>query len=317
MLRKKEGYKNLTPIPLCVPRQLALDILHSHSEIITLNPLVLTHQPVKAPQYATPDEYYYTWHEITQRVQVVPGLGKLGSGKISFKGCFHDLPSGLQTHTYAPMGIELWHVYRIVGNQPGETAGAGAGAGVEVGDLDGEQRLYLHEDIQIECNVTLISFVKTQLKAASKVLVERLLKKAELLDAGVLQAMMEDGKLKTYNPADRSQGVQESGPGPGQEAQRLSYQMPTSPNGVSRFGSVSSTNSHSNPNARLQEAVTGRRVEQGPMSPRYEAGGQNMMPVELPAERYYTRPMSGSGKEVELPELDGGQVAKPWGYHPS
>jgi hypothetical protein len=38
---------------------------------------------------------------------------------------------------------------------------------------------------------------------AHAVLVDRLMKKAELLDAGVLQAMMEEGRLKTINPAVR------------------------------------------------------------------------------------------------------------------
>ena len=52
MMRKKETYTNITPIPACVPRQLALDILHSHGEIITLNPLVLSYHPIKAPRDA-------------------------------------------------------------------------------------------------------------------------------------------------------------------------------------------------------------------------------------------------------------------------
>jgi len=64
--------------------------------------------------------------------------------------------------------------------------------------------LYLREDIEIKCNITMISFVKSQMKAASKILVERLIKKAELLDSGVLKAMMDNGKLKTINPADRT-----------------------------------------------------------------------------------------------------------------
>ncbi|KAJ5188696.1 hypothetical protein N7491_005017 [Penicillium cf. griseofulvum] len=199
MMRRKELYTNITPIPSSVPRQLALDILHSHSEIITLNPLVISHQPVKAPRDASADEYYSTWYEITERVQYVPGLGKMGSGKISFKGCFHNVSWGLETHMYAPMGIDLKSKWRITDQrEPAEPHGREAST---------QTGLYLREDIEIECNRTLISFVKTQLKAASKVLVDRLIKKAELLDAGVLQGMMEDGKLTTYNPADRSSRI--------------------------------------------------------------------------------------------------------------
>lgn len=200
MLRKKESYVIITPIPSAVPRQLALDILHSHGEIITLNPLVLSYSPISAPRDAAADEYYSTWYEIIERVQYLPGLGKLGAGKISFKGCFHNTPWGLQTHTFVPMGIDIRSKWRIGGNQPNEPRKP------KEFRVDGEPEsgLYLREDIQIECNVTLVSFVKSQMKAASKVLVDRLIKKAELLDAGVLQAFMEDGKLKTINPADRS-----------------------------------------------------------------------------------------------------------------
>lgn len=203
MLRKKEVYTIVTPIPGFIPRQLAIDILHSHSEVITLNPLVLDHKPIKAPQKAASDEYYSTWYEINQRIQYVPGLGKMGSGKITFNGCFHDMPWGLQTHIYAPMNVDLRNKYRIAGNQPGveppeqpEIGLASLGA-----PSDG---LYLRDDVEIKCNVAVMSFVKTQMKAASKEMVSRIIKKAELLDAGVLHAMIEDGKLKTINPNDRT-----------------------------------------------------------------------------------------------------------------
>ncbi|KAJ5148706.1 hypothetical protein N7448_000284 [Penicillium atrosanguineum] len=197
MLRKKETYTNLTPIPPQVPRQLALDILHSHSEIITLNPLVLSHRPIKAPQNAVADEYYSTWYEITERVQYLPGIGKLGSSKISFKGSFHNTPWGLQTHTYGPVGLDLRIEWRIGGNQLDEPETEKTEDGVPRG-------LYLREDISIECNMALLSFVKKELQASSKVLVDRLMKKAELLDAGALEGIMEDGRLRTFNPADRS-----------------------------------------------------------------------------------------------------------------
>ena len=209
MLRKKEVYTIVTPIPGFIPRQLAIDILHSHSEVITLNPLVLDHKPIKAPQKAASDEYYSTWYEINQRIQYVPGLGKMGSGKITFNGCFHDMPWGLQTHIYAPMNVDLRNKYRISGNQPGveppeqpEIGLAALGA-----PSDG---LYLRDDVEIKCNVAVMSFVKAQMKAASKEMVSRIIKKAELLDAGVLHAMIEDGRLKTINPNDRTVMVPEA-----------------------------------------------------------------------------------------------------------
>jgi hypothetical protein len=128
----------------------------------------------------------------------------MGSGKINFKGCFHDVARGVDTHIRAPMGVDLRHNLRIAGNQPGEPPEPR-----ELGINAPAEGLYLREDIQITCNFTMISFVKAQLKASSKVLVDRLIKKAELLDAGELLAMMENGKLKTINPADRSRAIQQ------------------------------------------------------------------------------------------------------------
>ncbi|OTA99691.1 hypothetical protein M426DRAFT_324944 [Hypoxylon sp. CI-4A] len=203
VLKKKEVYTVITPIPPFIPRQLAIDILHSHGEVITLNPLVLEYKQIKAPRHAIADEYFSTWYEINERIQYIPGMGRLGSGKITFNGCFHDLPWGLQTHIYAPMGVDLRNKYRIGGNQSGveppeqqEIGLAALGA-----PKDG---LYLREDIEIKCNITMVAIVKAQMKTASKEMVERIIKKAELLDAGLLQAMIEDGKIKTFNPNDRT-----------------------------------------------------------------------------------------------------------------
>ncbi|RFU74816.1 hypothetical protein TARUN_7440 [Trichoderma arundinaceum] len=203
MLRKKEAFTLVTPIPGFIPRQLAIDILHSHSEVITLNPLVLNHKAISAPRNAAADEFYSTWYEIEERIQVLPGMGRIGSGKIKFNGCFHDMPWGLQTHIYAPMNIDLRNTYRICGNQPGIEPPEHREIGLEAlgAPADG---LYLREDIEIKANIAMVSFVKAQLKAANKEMVQRIIKKAELLDAGVLKAMMEDGKLKTVNPNDRS-----------------------------------------------------------------------------------------------------------------
>jgi hypothetical protein len=295
MLRKKETYTVTTPIPHTVPRALALDILHSHGEIITLNPLVLSHKAIKAPRSAPADEYYMTWYEITERVQYVPGLGKMGSGKISFKGCFHDEPWGLVTHTYAPMSIDLKNQYRIVGNEPGEppdfeTNAPGPG-------------LFLREDVTIECNVTLMSFVKGQLKTSTKVLVDRFLKKAELLDAGVLQGMVEDGKLRTFNPADRSETLYQHPQRPTSSSggtsewdggRRMSYQVPKSPMERSQFGSISSQASYG-------------YNQQNPQNPRYSQGREpphgRTFAAELPADTYHPyRPQQAPEKVMELPD---------------
>lgn len=156
----------------------------------------------------------------------------MGSGKISFNGCFHDMPWGLQTHIYAPLNIDLKNRYRIAGNQPGVEPPEQLEIGLSSlgAPSDG---LYLRDDVEIKCNVGLVSFVKAQLKAASKEMVSRIIKKAELLDAGVLHAMIENGKLRTINPRDRST----SSPHQGMTSPRP--QQPSSPTYAERPSTAS------------------------------------------------------------------------------
>jgi hypothetical protein len=223
----KTQYTTYTPLPPGVPRLLAIDMLHSHGEIIELNPLVLEHHPVKAPKNAAPDEFFAVWHEITERIQYIPGMGKMGSGKISFKGVFHDMPWGLQTHIYAPAGVDLRNKYQIKGNQPGEPREPR-----ELGDKAPIDGLYLQEDIEITCNFTMIPFVKKSMKAAAAVLVARLVKKAELLDAGQLQAMIENGRLKTVNRAVQNQFAPPPSPKLPSQIPLGPGQTPYSPGGI-------------------------------------------------------------------------------------
>lgn len=278
VLRKKEVYTNITPIPGFIPRQLAIDILHSHSEVITLNPLVLSHKPITPPRDAPSDEYYSTWYQVTERIQYIPGIGKLGSGNISFNGCFHNMPWGLQTHTYAPANVDLRIKYNIAGNQPGveppeqqEMGLAALGA-----PKDG---LYLKEDIEIRCNFAMVGFVKSQLKAASKEMVDRIIKKAELLDAGVLQAMIEDGKLRTINPNDRSstlQGVGALPAGSPPMSPSVPYQIPR-PSSMQRHNSRPGT-------AGSQAANNAYPMYPNPSAPPKPG---TSFALELPGDFYY------------------------------
>ncbi|KAK4213672.1 hypothetical protein QBC37DRAFT_169389 [Rhypophila decipiens] len=294
MLRKKETLTIITPIPGFIPRQLAIDILHSHAEIITLNPLVLDHKPIAAPQNAETDEYYSTWYEITERITFMPGIGKMGASIIKFNGCFHDMPWGLQTHIYAPMNVDLRNKYRIAGNQPGVEPPEPAEIGLKAMGVPSDG-LYLREDIEVKCNVTVMSFVKAQLKKAGGEMVQRIIKKAELLDAGVLQAMMEDGKLKTINPADRRNtvrrsplpspsGIYQSGtPPPQTQSPQIPYQIP-------RPGSQA--NSYRPGTASSQQGGSYNQ----PPTPGYGPPGGAM---ELPA----AEPNPGPGQQfaVEMP----------------
>ena len=57
-------------------RQLALDMLHSHSEVIQLNPLVTGVKAINAPRDAARDEFFSQWYEISEIITWGPGLKK-------------------------------------------------------------------------------------------------------------------------------------------------------------------------------------------------------------------------------------------------
>ncbi|PNY29646.1 Uncharacterized protein TCAP_00439 [Tolypocladium capitatum] len=290
MLRKKEVFTIVTPIPGFIPRQLALDILHSHSEVIAVNPLVLEHRAIPAPRTAAADEFYSTWYEIVERIQYVPGMGRAGAGKITFNGCFHNMPWGLQTHIYAPMNIDLRNCYRVAGNQPGIELPEPREMGLESLGVPADG-LYLREDIQIKCNIAMVGFVKNQLKAASKDMVQRIIKKAELLDAGVLQGMMEDGRLKTVNPNDRSNMSVERADTPGSVADPAGRRVVSQlyPNGPSPSPPLVSLHRLS----YQSQSPSPFQHRHSQYAPPLVSPGQQFAPVELPGDlHHYSRPQS-------------------------
>lgn len=332
MLRKKDNFTIITPIPGFIPRQLAIDILHSHSEVITLNPLVLEHKPIAAPQNAETDEYYSTWYEITERITFMPGIGKMGASIIKFNGCFHDMPWGLQTHIYAPMNVDLRNTYRIAGNQPGYEPPEPQEIGLKAlgAPSDG---LYLKEDIEIKCNVTVMGFVKSQLKKASGEMVRRIIKKAELLDAGVLQGMIQDGKLKTVNPADRRNTIRSpipsplslhqshhnSTPPPASQSPQLPYNIPRPHSTMSaKHGYRPNTpgSAHSNQPSAFGYGAPNGAVEM----PAAEVQSQAHFAVEMPGDFYHTsQPPKPSPQPVrESPTYrDSSQYSTPPSVHAS
>lgn len=269
----KTLYTTIEPIPSHIPRQLAIELLQSHGELITLNPLVTDYHAIKAPRDAPNDEYYSTWYEIEQKIQFVPGIGKMGSGKVTFRGCFHDMPWGVQTHMYVPFNVDLRHKYQIKGNQPGEPPEP-----KELGSNAPSEGLYLRCDTQIKSNMAMISFIKKELKAASKTMLDRMLKKAELIDAGVLQAMFDDnGKLQTANPNDRSRPNEPGSPGPFSP----SVYGPNGLNLRSASGSVAGNRQSAYDN----QAYYNQQQQQQPQPPQYPSNNF----VEMAGDNSYAR----------------------------
>lgn len=172
-MSKRTVFTTITPLPPGVTRHHVLSTLHNHVEMIDLNPLVIDRHPIKPPSKATPEEFHCVWYLVTDRVSYLPG--GLVSSKISYPACFHDLANGIQTHIYAPMGLEIRGKWTLGGSLPSEPA-----APVEMGIGVPMQGLYVREDVDMRCNILMTGFVKKTLKAAHAELVQRLSVKAQI-----------------------------------------------------------------------------------------------------------------------------------------
>lgn len=103
--------------------------------------------------------------------------GRVITGKVDYYACFHDLPDGIQTHCYAPMGLDIRSRWRIAGSLPGEPReSAELGLGIP------HEGLYIREDVVMKCNIMLTSFVKKTFKKAHGRLVDRLREKTHVVD---------------------------------------------------------------------------------------------------------------------------------------
>lgn len=184
-MSKRTVFTTITPLPPGVTRQTVLDTLYTHVEMIDLNPLVEERHPIKPPGKATAEEYHCQWYELTDRISYLPG--GLVSGKVTYQACFHDLANGLQTHVYAPMGLDIKNKWTVGGTLPGEPTQP-----VEIGQGIPLQGLYLREDVDMRCNMLMTSFVKKTLKKAHAALVARLVVKAQLYEAASINDCLSD-----------------------------------------------------------------------------------------------------------------------------
>ncbi|KAM3088440.1 hypothetical protein ACMFMG_000083 [Clarireedia jacksonii] len=166
----KTIFTTITPLPPNISRETVLSTLHDHLEMIDLAPSHTSRVPSKPPPTATPEEYHCQWYTITDTVAYLPA--NLVTGTVSFSACFHDLANGLQTHCYAPMGLDIKEKWTIGGNAPGEPI-----APREIGINAPVEGLYLREDVVMKCNFLMTKF------ESLKTLVARLVVKAQLEEA--------------------------------------------------------------------------------------------------------------------------------------
>ncbi|MCJ1458242.1 hypothetical protein MMC28_008613 [Mycoblastus sanguinarius] len=200
-MSKKSHFTTVTALPAGITRETVLETLHNHVEMIDLNPLVTERHPIKAPQEASPEEFHSQWYSVTDKVNYLPG--GLYTGSVTFNGCFHDLPNGLQTHIYAPMGLDMKGRWTLGGSLPGEPIQP-----VELGLGIPKTGLWLREDVTMKCNVVMTGFVKKTTKKAHNTLVQRLVEKAHLTDAEVHNnALAEQLSIRDSYPPDYHTGL--------------------------------------------------------------------------------------------------------------
>ncbi|KAM5348007.1 hypothetical protein ACJ41O_007831 [Fusarium nematophilum] len=169
-------FTTITPLPSSITRQVVVDFLHDHLEMIDLNPLIKERHQIPPPPHATPEEQRCVWYSLTDRIDYLPG--GVVSGQISYTCAFHDLPEGLQTHCYAPMGLDIRDRWSVGGSMPGEPPEP-----VELGLGAPMTGLYLREDVDLRCNMLMAGFVKKTLKKSHGSLVEKMSAKAQLVSA--------------------------------------------------------------------------------------------------------------------------------------
>ncbi|KAI1825938.1 hypothetical protein F4861DRAFT_143925 [Xylaria intraflava] len=172
-MSKRTTFTTISPLPACISREVVIDFLHNHLEMIDLNPLIIERHPIPPPAHATEDESGCVWWSLTDKISYLPG--GLVSGEIAYTAAFNDLPNGIQTHCYAPMGTDIRERWSLCGTLPGEPLEP-----VELGLGAPRQGLYLREDVDLRCNFMMAGFVKKTLKKAHGALVERLCEKATM-----------------------------------------------------------------------------------------------------------------------------------------
>jgi hypothetical protein len=175
-MSKRTTFTSITPLPKTTTRSAAVSWLHNHVQMIRLNPLVIRLQETTPPPNAAADEYNCAWYEITDEISYLPG--GLYKGEVTYKACFNDLPNGIQTHTFAPAGLDLRGKWTVGGNESGEPRET-----LELGMDAPREGLYVREDVDMRCNIFLTGFVKKNLTKAHKSVVDKL---AELGDGNEL-----------------------------------------------------------------------------------------------------------------------------------
>lgn len=138
------------------------------------------------------------------------------------------------------------------------------------------------------CNIALASFVKKETIEATGKMIERLARKAELLDEGRLHAMFENGKLRTAKPSvftDEEREIMSgsnngsSPPGsPGSSGSVMNFGPRLDQKGYGRYHDIARSSSHSRGSSQQESYYSPAYQQHGYNGP----DGKNGRPVNMP-----------------------------------
>ncbi|KAK0391296.1 hypothetical protein NLU13_0797 [Sarocladium strictum] len=169
---QRTSFTTISPLPPTIRRAQAVAFLQDHLNMIDLNPLVKRRVPIDPPAHCPDDERHCTWYSITDSISYLPG--GLYDGEVKYTAAFHDLPGeGMQSHSYAAMGVEIQGKWTVGGNEPGEKP--------EVRELGSEaplEGLYLREECEVKCNMMMTRFIKKTILKSHGKLMSSLIEKA-------------------------------------------------------------------------------------------------------------------------------------------
>ena len=277
-MSKRTHFTTVTSLPAGISRETVLNTLHAHTEMIDLNPLVTERHPIRPPPSASPEEAHCQWYQISDKVNYLPGVY---TGSVTFNACFHDLPDGLQSHIYAPMGLNMKGRWTLGGSLPGEPRQP-----VEIGFGVPKSGLWLREDVDMKCNVVMTGFVKKTTKRAHQTLVDRLVEKAHLKEAeGYNRTLKEQQAFGTQYSSDYENGNMANSPVSNQFHDSKS-QMRHTPS-VSDAGSIHS-GAGSNPRHSYVSAHDPR-----------QSFGYAQVPIEHQYQHYQTPPTATYGGQMQ------------------
>ncbi|TFK72690.1 hypothetical protein BDN72DRAFT_835746 [Pluteus cervinus] len=184
-MSKRTTFTSTTPLPLSMTREAVVAFLHDYDEMISLNPLVTEYHRIEAPSHAAPDELDCVWYSVTDKISYLPG--GLITGHVTYTVAFDRLPNGIQSHCYAPAGVDLREKWTLNGTLPGEPPEP-----VQLGAPG--SGLYMREDVDMRCNLLMSGFVKKTLKKAHATLVDRIKDKIKPVPVGSQPPQARDGK---------------------------------------------------------------------------------------------------------------------------